>query len=137
MRENGGGEVHHVVWDEALSREAREHLSALGHDDLVRYRVGEAVEALRQSEGEFDLIFNDIEKPDYPASLEVVERRLRPGGVLLVDNLLWHGRILADDDDSPGTEGVRELTRRLTRDAGWISSLVPIRDGLMLAYRSC
>src|SRR5690349_12039836 len=60
VRENGGGEVHHVVWDEDLSRRARTHLDRLGYTDLVRYHVAEAVETLRQTDGPFDLIFNDI-----------------------------------------------------------------------------
>src|SRR5689334_153883 len=81
VRENGGGEVHHVVWDEALSRDARRHLAALGLDDLVRFHVGEAVATLRGTDGPFDLVFNDIEKAGYPASLPVIASRLRPGGV--------------------------------------------------------
>src|SRR6266511_4291505 len=79
VRENGGGEVHHVVWDEELSREARGHLAALGYDDLVRFHVGEAVETLRRTAGPFDLIFNDIDKIGYPASLPVITARLRRG----------------------------------------------------------
>jgi predicted O-methyltransferase YrrM len=136
VQENGGGTVDHVVWDEELSRRARGHLSVLGLESVVRYQVGEAVQLLEESEdGPFDLIFNDIDKHAYPEALPVIERRLRPGGVLLVDNLLWHSRVFDPDDRSPDTEGVREFTRRITRDPGWIASVVPIRDGLMVAYR--
>lgn len=135
VRENGGGEVHHVVWDESLSRDARRHLEALGLDDVVRFHVGEAVETLRRAEGPFDLVFNDIDKADYPASLPVVAARLRPGGVLLVDNLLWSGRVLDRADRSAGTQGVRALTRLIGESGEWISSIVPIRDGVLLAYR--
>jgi caffeoyl-CoA O-methyltransferase len=134
--ENGGGEVHHVVWSQELSDRARGHLGALGYGDLVRYHVREAVEALRASDGPFDLIFNDIDKRGYPASLPAIEEKLlRPGGVLIVDNMLWHGRIFDEADRSPDTEGVRELTRRLTTDPEWVASLVPIRDGLIVAHR--
>ncbi|HET8655754.1 MAG TPA: O-methyltransferase [Longimicrobiaceae bacterium] len=135
VRENGGGTVDHVVWDEELSRQARGHLDALGYADVVRFTVGEAVQALRESEGPFDLVFNDIDKEHYPESLDMVEEKLRPGGVLIVDNLLWHGRVLDRGDHSAATEGVRELTRRVMGDPGWIASVVPIRDGLLLAYR--
>jgi len=135
VRENGGGEVHHVVWDEALSRDARRHLAALGLDDLVRFHVGEAVEMLRGVDGPFDLVFNDIEKAGYPASLPVIASRLRPGGVLLVDNLLWSGRVVDPADRSAETEGVRELTRLVGKSGEWISSIVPIRDGVMLAWK--
>ena len=65
-QDNGAGTVHHVVWDEALSRRARRHLEVLGYGDLVRYHVGEAVQALQASAGPFDLIFNDIDKEGRP-----------------------------------------------------------------------
>ncbi len=136
VRENGGGVVHHVVWDEKLSERARGHLSALGYDDLVRYHVGEAVAALRDAEGPFDLIFNDINKEGYPESLDVIAEKLRPGGVLIVDNALWSGRIWDESDHSASTAGVREMTGRLTAGASWVSSVVPIRDGLLLAWKA-
>jgi predicted O-methyltransferase YrrM len=135
VQENGGGAVHHVVWDEDLSQRARRHLAALGFADIVQYQVGEAVQALRNTDGPFDLIFNDIDKRGYPDSLPVIAEKLRPGGVLIVDNMLWHGDIFDERDQSPDTHGVREFTRRITTDPAWIASLVPIRDGLIVAYK--
>ena len=135
VQENGGGEVFHVVWDETLSQQARGHLEALGYGDLIRYRVGEAVQALRETEGPFDLIFNDIDKQAYPESLPVIEEKLRPGRVLIIDNMIWSGRIFDDSDQCPATQGVRELTRRITSSPDWIVSLIPIRDGLILGTR--
>lgn len=135
VRENGGGVVHHVVWDEELSGRARGHLDALGLGEVVHYHVGEAVQALRESEGGFDLVFNDIDKSGYPESLPVIEEKLRPGGVLIIDNMLWSGRVFDPEDRSPDTEGVREFTRRITSSREWITTLVPIRDGLIVAYR--
>lgn len=135
VMENGGGKVHHVVWDERLSKDARQHLEKLGYASLMEYHVAEAIETLSQMTGPFDLIFNDIDKECYPESLPLIREKLRPGGVLLVDNLLWHGQVLDGGDDDPSTEGVRELTRLLTTDPHWISSIIPIRDGLLIAYR--
>ncbi|MFZ2097204.1 MAG: class I SAM-dependent methyltransferase, partial [Anaerolineales bacterium] len=93
VRENGGGKVHHVVWDEKLSNEAREHLESLGYTRLIEYHVAEAIETLSQTPGPFDLIFNDIDKECYPESLPIIREKLRPGGVLIVDNLLWSGHV--------------------------------------------
>ena len=135
VSENGGGTVHHVVWDEELSRRARGHLGALGFDGIVTYRVGEAVEALRETPGPFDLIFNDIDKDGYPGALPVIAEKLRSGGVLIVDNLLWLGRIFDPDDKDASTEGVRELTRLVTTDPAWSASIIPIRDGLLVAHK--
>jgi predicted O-methyltransferase YrrM len=135
VRENGGGEVFHVVWDKALSQRARGHLAVLGLDDLVTFRVGEAVAALRETPGPFDVIFNDIDKAGYPESLSVIAEQLRPGGLLIIDNMLWHGRIFDEADRSPATRGIRETTTLLTESPDWVSTLIPIRDGLIAAMR--
>jgi len=129
------GRVHHVVWDENLSRMAGEHLRRLGLASFVQYHVAEAVETLKGMPGGFDLIFNDIDKESYPASIPVIKEKLRPGGVLLVDNILWSGRIFDENDKSGSTEGVREFTRLISRDRDWIVSVLPVRDGVMLAFK--
>jgi predicted O-methyltransferase YrrM len=136
VKENGGGVVHHVVWDDDLSQRARRHLAVLKLDDIVRYTVGEAVEALRRAEGELDLIFNDIDKRGYPDALPVIESKLRSGGLLITDNLLWSGRIFDAKDRSPDTQGVRKLTRMVMKSQGWTASIVPIRDGVLVARKN-
>lgn len=134
VRENGGGVVHHVVWDENLSSQARDYLGRLGYSDIVQFHVAEAVETLKATTGPFDLIFNDIDKTGYPASIPVIKEKLRPGGVLLLDNMLWHGAIFDPADTSEATKAIHETTRLLTQDPQFISSLIPIRDGIMLSY---
>ena len=135
VSENGGGEVFHVVWDESLSQQARQHLAVLGYDGIIKYHVGEAVETLRNTAGPFDLIFNDINKEGYADSLPVIAEKLRPGGVLVVDNMLWHGNIFDEKDKSPATTGVRKLTEMLIHSPDWIMALVPVRDGVAVAYK--
>lgn len=136
VHENGGGEVHHVVWDEALSQKARCHLGNLGYGDMVKYTVGEAVEALKATPGPFDLIFNDIEKQGYPASLPVIAEKLRSGGVLIVDNVLWSGKIFDPGETDAATEAIREFTRMVVNDPGWHATVVPVRDGLLVAQKA-
>ena len=135
VSENGGGEVYHVVWDEQLSKQARLHLGAMGYNGNIHYHVGEAVQTLRETPGPFDLIFNDINKDGYAASLPVIAEKLRPGGVLIVDNMLWHGRVFDAKDKTAETESVRKLTELLTQSPDWIVSLVPVRDGVMVAFK--
>jgi caffeoyl-CoA O-methyltransferase len=135
VSENGGGVVHHVVWDAKLSQMAVGHLSRLGYESLIQYYVAEAVETLRAMEGPFDLIFNDINKEGYPASLPHIKEKLRSGGVLIIDNILWSGRIFDEADTSPATQGVRDFTRLITEDPDWSVSLLPIRDGLIVALK--
>jgi caffeoyl-CoA O-methyltransferase len=134
-RSEGGGVVHHVVWDAKLSEMARGHLSRLGFDGMIQYQVAEAVETLRLTSGMFDLIFNDINKEAYPASLPLIKEKLRSGGVLIIDNILWSGRIFDKKNKSEATEGVREFTKAITHDPDWIVSLAPVRDGVIVAYK--
>lgn len=135
VRDNGGGEVHHVVWDEALSNEARGYLEQLGVLPLMRFHVGEAVHTLQQVGGEYDLIFCDINKEGYPASLPVIKRHLRRGGMVIYDNMLWSGRIWDESDTSAATQGVRELTQLITRDPDFACSLLSIRDGVVIGVK--
>jgi caffeoyl-CoA O-methyltransferase len=135
VRDNGGGEVYHTVWDDELSRQARANVQEAGLSDIVRFQMSEAVAALRQAEGQFDIIFNDIDKHGYPDSIPVIKRFLRPGGVLIIDNMLWHGRAWDKSNTDPSTEGVRKVTQMIRDDPDFISSLVPIRDGMITALR--
>jgi len=135
VKENGGGVVHHVVWDGELSARASKHLDTLGLGDQVQYTVGEAVDALRREPGEFDIIFNDIDKKGYPDSLPVIEQHLRKGGLLITDNLLWSGRIFDARDTSKDTAGVKKLTRLVMRSPQWAATIVPIRDGVLVATK--
>ena len=133
VKENGGGAVHHVVWDDDLSSKARGYLGRLGYDDIVQFHVGEAVETLKNTQGKFDMMFNDIDKHGYPASIPVIKEKLKPGGILLIDNMLWHGAIFDSTDTSENTKGVNEVTRMLTTDPDFKSTLIPIRDGMIMA----
>ncbi|MFM8427537.1 MAG: O-methyltransferase [Chloroflexota bacterium] len=135
IKENGGGIVHHTVWEEELSERARGHLVKLGSADLVQFHVSEAVEALKQTQGLFDIIFNDIDKQAYPASLPFIKEKLRSGGLLIIDNMLWHGRIFDKKDIASTTIGVQEFTKQITNDPDWIVSLASMRDGMIVAYK--
>jgi caffeoyl-CoA O-methyltransferase len=135
VKENGGGVVHHTVWDEDLSKRAQGHLSALGSAEVVEFHSAEAVETLRQTEGPFDIIFNDIDKEGYPDSLPIVKEKLRHGGLLIVDNMIWHGQILDPNNHERSTEAIRRFTRDITSDLDWIVSLIPARDGMIVAYK--
>lgn len=135
VRESGGGVVHHTVWDDKLSTQAQRHLGALGYTDLVQFHNAEAVETLRQTQGPFDIIFNDIDKEGYPDSLPVIKEKLRHGGILIIDNMIWHGQTLDPNDHEESTEAIRRFTRDVTSDLDWIVSLIPARDGMIVAYK--
>jgi predicted O-methyltransferase YrrM len=135
VRDNGGGVVHHTVWDADLSQQAQHYLARMGLSDLMTYHVGEAVETLQRVGGEYDIIFCDIDKQGYPASLPVVKRHLRVGGLALYDNMFWSGRVWDAQDTSEATEAIRTLTQAVTRDPDLQTLLVPMRDGVLAAIK--
>ena len=136
VKENGGGVVHHTVWDDDLSKQAAGHLSALRSDDVVVFHNAEAVETLRNTDGPFDIIFNDIDKEGYPDSLPIIKEKLRSGGILIIDNMLWSGRIWDDQDSSASTQAIRRFIHDITTDPDWVVSLAPLRDGMIVAYKN-
>jgi len=135
VKENGGGVVHHTVWNDDLSKMAIDHLSKMGYRSMVEFHNAEAVETLRQTDGPFDIIFNDIDKEGYPDSLPVIKEKLRSGGILIIDNILWSGRVYDAENEENSTKAIRRFTHAITTDPDWIVSLTPIRDGMIVAYK--
>ncbi|MFQ3612017.1 MAG: O-methyltransferase [Fimbriimonadales bacterium] len=135
VRDNGGGEVYHVVWHEDLSLKARDYLARLGVGEMIRYHVSEAIQQLQQTQGQFDIIFNDIDKEGYPRSIEVIKPKLRSGGLLVIDNMLWHGALWDETATDPQTEAIRLTNRMLAEDPDFITTLLPLRDGILVAMK--
>lgn len=132
------GEVHCTDGDPENEKKAMEYLSRAGLDAPIRFHVGEAVETLRQTEGEFDVVYNDIDKDGYPDAWREASQRIRAGGLYLCDNVLWSGRVAVPDpnDRRPHyTEAVLEHNRLIAEDPRYLSTIVPTRDGVMVALR--
>jgi len=115
---------------------ARRHWAAAGVSDRIELRIGPALETLRSMPAEptFDLAFIDADKPNYPAYWEEVVARLNPGGLVLVDNVLYHGRVV-EDDNAEAVTAIRELNDRIHADERFDSVMLTISDGLTLARR--
>jgi|RifCSP13_1_1023834.scaffolds.fasta_scaffold02730_3 predicted O-methyltransferase YrrM len=103
-------------------------------DNRVEIHVGDALQILEETDGEFDVIFNDIDKEYYPLVVDEAYKKLRRGGLFITDNVLWFGRVLTDDL-SPSTKGVKEFTRLLFEEKGFVTTIIPIRDGISLSVK--
>lgn len=119
---------------------AEAYLRRAGLWERVSYRVGDAVTGLDAAEGEFDVVYNDVDKGGYPACWEAARDRIRVGGLYLCDNVLWHGHVPAGTDregfEGRGwTDAIREHNRAVFADPRYVSSIVPIRDGVLVALR--
>ncbi len=107
--------------------------------DPVTYRVGDALEGLAATDGDLDVVYCDVDKDGYPDCWRAARERIRPGGLYLCDNVLWGGLAATGEEregDMAGwTAAIREHNRLVTTDDHWASSIVPIRDGVLLALR--
>jgi caffeoyl-CoA O-methyltransferase len=127
-----------VNGDNATRAEA--YLRRAGLWDRVRFHVGDALEVLATVPGELDVVFCDLPKDRYPAAWEAARDRVRVGGLFLCDNTLWDGRVAglpvepAPERDAV-TGDVVAMTRAILDDERYVSSLVPLRDGVLVALR--
>jgi len=115
------------------AREAEAFLTRGGFAGRFRIEVGDGLAIAAALTGPFDIVFCDIDKHDYPRALPVARSLLRTGGLFITDNMLWDGKVLAPDDRQ--TRGVLELTHLLYADKDFVSTLVPMRDGLTIAVK--
>jgi caffeoyl-CoA O-methyltransferase len=131
-----GGEVHCTELSADNVALAEGFLRRAGVWDRVTYHREEATAALRRVGGTWDVVYNDIDKSGYPATVELAYAHLRPGGLFITDNVLWHGRVLeGEDDGTADTAGVKDFTRRLLEHPGFLTAIDPTRDGVAVALK--
>jgi predicted O-methyltransferase YrrM len=122
-----------------LSREnldrAKDFLTRGGLAGRCRFLEGDAVKCLSESYGTYDVILVDIDKEGYPDSLSVTVPKLRPGGLLITDNVLWSGRVADESDRDEATEAIREYTRRLYAHPDLETVILPLRDGVAVSRK--
>jgi caffeoyl-CoA O-methyltransferase len=101
----------------------------------IIFQDGDAIDLLKSSEGEFDLIYCDIYKEQYPEAFKYGWPRIRVGGYFVADNLLWHGRVMTEDNQD-STQAIRELSRLIYATPNAKSVIVPFRDGLSVSLKT-
>jgi predicted O-methyltransferase YrrM len=114
--------------------QAREFFRQGGVRCRARFEVGDAFEILDRLPGEFDIIFNDVDKEQYPTAFHKAVPRVRRGGYFITDNMLW-GRRVVRDHSHPTTKGVVELTRLLFQSPDLYTTILPIRDGVSVSLK--
>ena len=134
-----GGEVHCTDGDPANRPKALGYLSRAGLADPIRWHVGDAVTNLAEVEGEFDVVYCDIDKEGYPNAWRAARERIRVGGLYLCDNVLWSGQVAEPEADhgrdERTTDAILEHNRLIAEDERFVSTIVPTRDGVFAALR--
>jgi predicted O-methyltransferase YrrM/predicted Ser/Thr protein kinase len=113
---------------------AKRFFEKMGCASRVEFHVGDALEVLGTLDGPFDVIFNDIDKQQYPTAFLRSIFKLRQGGLLISDNVLWGGKVVGEPEDA-STRGIQEYNRLAHQTVGVMSVVIPIRDGVGVTYR--
>jgi caffeoyl-CoA O-methyltransferase len=130
-----GGHIDTCEVDETHATVARRYLEEAGLADHVTIHLGPALETIDRLEGEFDLIFIDADKVNYPAYYEALLPRLSGRGLMVLDNTLWSGRVV-EPDDSPETQTITALNYRIASDPRVVATVLTVRDGVTLVRRA-
>jgi caffeoyl-CoA O-methyltransferase len=130
------GKVHYTDGDPANAQRAREYFRRAGVAKRIDVHVGDALELLKKTSGKFDLIFNDVDKHQYPDALRAALPKLRRGGLFITDNTLWSGKAArpASSDDA-ATLGVQEFNRLVYASLELYPVLIPLRDGVTVCRK--
>jgi len=131
------GKVFYTDGDPEKAKRAQVYFRMTGVARRIEVRVGDAMELLKKTPGTFDVIFNDVDKHQYPAALRAALPKLRRGGLLITDNTIWSGkaaRPAAEDDVN--TKGVQEFNRLVYTSKELYPVLIPLRDGLTVCRKN-
>jgi predicted O-methyltransferase YrrM len=130
------GEIHLTDMDPANERQALDFLGRAGLVGPIDYHVSDAFSALDKTEGEFDIVYCDIDKGGYPEAWQRGRQRVRIGGLYICDNMLWSGRVATPFDEmDEWTRAIHQTNETIFRDPDFRSTIIPTRDGVIVAIR--
>src|ERR1700751_2986758 len=129
------GRVIYTDGDAKNAERARGYFTRAGVSNRITLHTGDALEYLSEQKQEFDIIFNDVDKEDYPRVLRLVAPRLRKGGLFVTDNVLWSGRVAEKNPNDSRTKAILEFKRNLYDSKAFYTTILPLRDGLAVALK--
>jgi predicted O-methyltransferase YrrM len=129
------GRVIYTDGDPKNAERARGYFARAGVAGRITIHTGDALEYLSEQKQEFDIIFNDVDKTDYPRVLRLVSPHLREGGLFITDNVLWSGRVAEKNPKSAETKAILDFNRLLGASPDFMTTILPIRDGVAVALK--
>ncbi len=132
------GHIYCTDSDPQNKTQAEQFLTATKLWERIQFDTGYAQEIFAQTEGNFDICYNDVDKGDYPDIWKIAKDRIRPGGLYIADNVLWHGRVAVEEftDIVPGwTEAIQLHNQLIFDDPEFDTFINPTRDGVLVARK--
>jgi caffeoyl-CoA O-methyltransferase len=114
---------------------AKDFLQRGGVSSQLQFHQGDALEILKDIKGPFDIIFNDVDKHQYPEAFKKAGSLLARGGLFISDNVLWQGQVVEQADPDENTRGILEHNRLIFESPDFYSSILPVRDGISLSVK--
>jgi caffeoyl-CoA O-methyltransferase len=130
-----GGRVIYTDGDRKKADEARGYFDRAGVTKQITLKTGDALELLSEEKQQFDVIFNDVDKEDYPRVFKLILPRLRKGGLFVTDNVLWSGKVAQDNPTEASTKAILEFNQLLYGSKDFFTTILPIRDGVAVAIK--
>ena len=130
-----GGRVISCDVDPDTTAIARRYAEEAGLAERIEYRLGPALDTIAQLEDPFDLVFIDADKPNYKNYYEAVLPKLADDGLIVIDNVLWSGRVVDDGDDDESTRAIKEINDHVRNDPRVECVLLTVRDGMLLVRK--
>jgi caffeoyl-CoA O-methyltransferase len=130
-----GGRVIYTDGDRKNADEARGYFDRAGVANRIIIKIGDALELLSEQTQQFDIIFCDVDKEDYPRAFRMALPRLRKGGLFVADNVLWGGKVAEKTPAEGSTKAIVEFNRLLYGSSELFTTILPIRDGLAVAVK--
>lgn len=130
-----GGRVYYTDSDPKNAEKARQYFERAGVASRITVLTGDALELLSEQKEAFDVIFNDVDKEDYPRVLRLAVPRLRKGGLFVIDNVLWSGRVTQEKPAEATTKAILEFNRLLYSSPDLFTTILPIRDGVAVGLK--
>ena len=127
-----GGRLITIDVNEELETFTRSFFDRSAFKEQIDYRIADAAHEIPAIEGPIDMVFIDADKRNYALYFDLVIDKMRPGGLILVDNVLWSGKIIEEAAKDKSTQALRDFNTKVANDPRVEPLLLPIRDGLFL-----
>jgi predicted O-methyltransferase YrrM len=128
------GRVIYTDGDPKKAEKARRYFERAGVTKQISVRVGDALELLSEEKEPYDIIFNDIDKVDYPRVVRLALPRLKSGGLFVTDNVLWSGKVAKANPDAE-TKAILEFNKTIYGAKDLFTTILPIRDGVAVCVK--
>lgn len=126
------GKIYTLDKNEDLAYIPKKYFAESAFSDQIEFILGDAAESIKNLDTIWDLVFIDADKENYEKYLQLIKPKLRSGGIILIDNVLWYGKVLEENPGNKATQQIQLVNKIVTKDLDFENLILPLRDGIHL-----